>query len=251
MKDYKVGIALGGGGSRGFAHLGVLKALQEQGIVPEVIAGSSAGSIIGALFAAGKAPDAIFADLEENTLIDFARFGWSGDGLMSLDYLRKELEDLLPGKTFADLQHPLYVTVSNLLSGEVEYLHEGEVAVAVQASSAIPVLFAPVEIAGEVYVDGGLLDNVPVAPLVDCCDKIIAVDIMPLERMETVEGMRDVAVRTFQIAVGGASRHQLKESALLIQLNELAGYHILDTSANEEMYNIGYEHVKNLDLSDF
>lgn len=249
MAKYKVGIALGGGGSRGFAHLGVLKALEEHGIVPEVIAGSSAGSIVGALLAAGKSPDEVYEDLQQNTLTDFARFGWSKDGLMSLDQLREQLEELLPGTTFADLKYPLYVTVSNLLTGEVEYLHQGSVALAVQASSAIPVLFEPVEIDGRIYVDGGLLDNVPVAPLLDCCEKVIAVDIMPLEQIETVEGIRDVAVRTFQIGTGGASRSQLKDAALLIQLDGLAGYHILDTSATDEMYKIGYEHVKAMDLA--
>ncbi len=251
LKKHKVGIALGGGGSRGFAHLGVLKALEEHGIVPDAIAGSSAGAIVGALLASGMTADQILESMKENTLTDFAKLGLPRSGFMTLDYLREELNSLLSQASFADLQHRLFVPVSNLLSGEVEYLCEGSVAEAVQASASIPVVFTPVEIDGQVYVDGGLLDNVPVTPLLGCCEKVVAVDIMPLERLESVEGMREVAIRTFQIAVGSARREQLKASTLLIELDQMAGYHILDTSKTDEMYEIGYKHVQGMDLSGF
>lgn len=247
----KVGIALGGGGSRGFAHLGVIKALAEEGISPDMISGTSSGAIVGALLATGKSADEIFALMKESKLTDYVQINIPSNGLLTLDHLKEQLEEFLVEKTFGQLRIPLYVTVSNLLTGEVEYLATGNVAQAVQASASIPILFSPVEINNQLFVDGGLLDNVPVKPLIGQCEKIIAVDIMPVEKMSTVNGLREIAARTFQMSMGGFHEERQKTCSLMIRLEELAGYHIFDTSKAEELFDIGYRHVKTLDLSTF
>ena len=245
----KIGIALGGGGSRGFAHLGVLKALEEKGIIPQIISGTSAGSIVGALLAAGKSPDEIMAVVKENKLTDYAKIGIPKDGFMSLDHLKNNLAFLLPSDDFKSLKYPLYVSASNLLTGEVEYLSKGSVSQAVAASSSIPIIFSPVEINGQWYVDGGLLDNLPVKPLTGQCDRIIAVDIMPLEKIEKVQGILEVAARSFQMSISSHQDEMIDACDLVISLEELVGFHILDTENSDEIYTIGYEHVKRLDLT--
>ncbi|SFI39012.1 NTE family protein [Tindallia magadiensis] len=249
MKSQRIGIALGGGGSRGFAHLGVLEALREKGIFPDVIAGTSAGSIVGALMAAGKTPGEIMSIMKENKLGDYAKIGLPTEGFMSLDGLKEQLESTLPSDDFHQLKHKLIVAVSNLLTGQVEYLSEGSISLAVQASSSIPILFSPVEINGQWYVDGGLLDNLPVKPLLDVCDKIIAVDVMPLEKLEKLDGITEVAARVFQISVVSRPDEHMDDCDLVIRLEELENYQILDTDHADEIYEIGYNYVKNLDLS--
>jgi len=248
MKNKKIGIALGGGGSRGFAHIGVLKALEEEGIYPDIISGTSAGSIVGSFLADGKTPDEIMEIMREIELTDVAKIGLPKKGFASLDNLRKKLKENLSATQFSELQKPLYLGLSNLLSGEIDYISEGDVTKAVQGSSSIPIIFSPVEINDQIYVDGGMLDNVPVKPLIDQCDLIIAVDIMPIEKIEAIDDVKDVITRVFQMGVSMQS-YSRDSCDLIIEIEALAKYNILDTSHNEEIYKLGYDYVKNLDLS--
>ena len=142
----KIGISLSGGGARGFAHIGVLKALEENDIFPDVIAGTSAGAIIGALYAAGKTPDEMLDFVRESSILKIFRVTLPNKGLTSLDYLRERLEEVLPVDDFASLQKELYVAVTNLKSGELEIIHHGLLHETIMASSAIPLVFKPVEI---------------------------------------------------------------------------------------------------------
>ena len=197
----KIGIALGGGGARGFAHLGVLKALEEKGIKPDMVSGASVGSIVGALFASGKSPDEIMTLVKGNRFMDYAKVNLPVSGLFTLGNFEERIKDYLP-ETFGGLRMPLYIAVSNLYSGKIEYFSEGPLVPVIEASCSIPVLFSPVKIGDQLYGDGGLLDNLPYTPLVGQCDKIIAVTITGIERRENIHNLLDVAVRTFELSVG-------------------------------------------------
>ena len=245
----KVGIALGGGGMRGFAHLGVMKALAERGLTFDAFAGTSAGAIVAALSAAEVEPDEIMDIMKDIKISNAARIMLPKDGFASLDNLRKRLDEILDQKDFSDLPHPLFLAVANLNTGSVEYIKSGNVALAVQASSSIPMLFTPVEMDGHMYVDGGLLDNVPVTPLLDSCEKIVAVDIMPVEPLDEVHGLIEIAFRTFQMSVSMQDEERGNPD-LLIRVEGLEEYHILDSNQNEKIYDIGYEYAKNLDIPD-
>ncbi len=251
MSDKKIGIALGGGGTRGFAHLGVLKFLEEEGIVPNIFAGTSAGAIVGALLASGKSADEVFDIMKKNKLTDFAKIKLPINGFMSLDSMGKKLQEMLPGENFSDLKYPFYAAATNIYTGKIEYISEGNVAEAVKASSSIPIIFSPVQINGQLYVDGGLIDNVPIEPLEDKCDKIIAVEIMPLEEVTEVNKMTDIAERIFHISVKSLNEEKLKKCDLCIKVGGLEGYNILDSSHADEVYEIGYEYAKKLDLEQF
>jgi NTE family protein len=250
MGNKKIGIALGGGGSRGFAHIGVLKALKEKGIEPDVISGTSAGAIVGCLVADGKTPEEIMTIMGEIELTDVAKIELPKKGFASLDNLRKKLNKNLKASKFSELEKPLYLGLSNLLTGEIDYISTGNITKAVQGSASIPIIFSPVEINGQVYVDGGLLDNVPVKPLINQCDIIIAVDIMPIEKIDAIEDVKDVITRVFQMSTS-MQNYSRDSCDLIIELEAVADYNILDTRHNEEIYNLGYDYVKNLDLSQF
>ncbi len=251
MSDKKIGIALGGGGPRGFAHLGVLKALEDKGIKIDAVSGTSAGSIIGSLIAAGKTSEEVFELMKKNELTDFAKIKLPVSGFMSLESMGEKLEKILPGKNFSDLKLPFYTAVTNILTGKIEYISEGNVVKAVQASSSIPIIFSPVEINGQLYVDGGLLDNVPVQPLEDSCDIIIAVDIMPLgkvEKAEKVEKLIEIAERIFEISTKSINNEKLEVCDYLVKVEGLEDYNILDSSHADEIYEIGYNHTKDMNI---
>ncbi|MFO7612991.1 MAG: patatin-like phospholipase family protein [Clostridia bacterium] len=244
----KIGLALGGGGSRGFAHIGAIKALEERGIKPNVFSGTSTGSIVAALLAAQKTPDEIMEIMKDIKISGASKMTLKGNGFATLDKFGRELDEILMGKDFADLNHELYICASNLNTGKAEYINSGNVAKAVQASSSIPILFSPVEINGQLYVDGGLLDNVPVQPLIDRCDQIIAIDISPIKEQEKVDGLSDIIIRIFQMSVG-MQTDKKEYCDILIRLEELADYNILDTSQNQKIYDMGYNYVKDIKMA--
>jgi len=251
MSYKKVGIALGGGGTRGFAHLGVLKALEEKGINIDLVSGTSAGSIVGSLIASGKTSEEAFELMKKNELTDFAKIKLPINGFMSLENMGEKLSKMLNAENFSDLKLPFHTAVTNILTGKIEYISKGNVVKAVQASSSIPIIFSPVEINGQLYVDGGLLDNIPVKPLEDCCDVIIAVDIMPLgqvEDVEEVEKLIDIAERIFEISTKSMDDEKLEICDYLIQVGGLEGFNILDSSHADEIYEIGYNYAKNMDI---
>ena len=248
----KIGIALGGGGARGFAHLGVLKAMEEAGIFPDVVSGVSSGSIVGAFIASGKKPAEIMTVLKDGKFLDYAKVGIPVTGLFSLEKFEENIKRHLSVRSFIELKLPFYVAVANLYSGSVEYLHTGPLIPAIQASCAIPVLFSPVEINGQLYVDGGLLDNLPYKPLLGKCDKIIAVNVFAPERTHKIGNLIEVAMRTFEISISINRKTIRNECDLLIEPTRLDGYGILDTSRAEELYRLGYDYCKNkVNLSSF
>jgi NTE family protein len=239
----KIGISLSGGGARGFAHIGVLKALEENGIFPDVIAGTSAGAIIGALYAAGKTPDEMLDFVRESSILKIFRVTLPNKGLTSLDYLRERLEEVLPVDDFASLQKELYVAVTNLKSGELEIIHHGLLHETIMASSAIPLVFKPVEIDGNLYVDGGVLDNMPVRPLLRHTDAIIGVNVMPNAEVgdKTIGSMVGIATRVFEMAIWANTRPNLRRCDVVIEPEKVRNYNIFNFNRQQEFYDIGYE----------
>ncbi|MFW6295481.1 MAG: patatin-like phospholipase family protein [Halanaerobium sp.] len=248
MENRKIGIVLAGGGARGFAHLGVLKALEEKGIKPDYISAVSAGSIIGAFIASGKNPDQVMEIMQESNFFDYAKVLMPKNGLMSLENLHKNLKEQLEENTISELKIPLYIAASNLATGKIRYFAEGDLCQIVQASSSIPILFSPVEIDGDLYVDGGLLDNLPVEPLKDKCDIIIAVNIMPIEETRDLNNLIEIAVRTFQLSINRNQEEIKKTVDLFIQPEGLEEYNILDTKHVDTLFELGYEHTKKLKI---
>lgn len=249
MAKYKLGIALGGGGARGFAHLGVLQALHEKNIHPDIIAGTSAGSIVGAFSADKRNPEEILNLLKEKGFFTYTRFNMPKTGLVSLEGLEELLEEDLSVGQIEDLPIPFIAAVTNLNKGKVEYLDKGPADQIIQASSAIPVLFSPVEMNGSLYADGGLMDNVPVEPLREICDKTIAVDISPITGMDKIENLFQIALRTFQLSVGASVKDLRERCDLVIAPEKCSEYDLLNSSQADELFEVGYNHTKHMDFS--
>ncbi len=173
-----IGLVLGGGGARGFAHIGVLRALEERGWTVAAVAGCSMGGIVGALYAAGNAPGAIrdiFAGLSYARLVDPPRRG----ALLGGRGFARALARWLPER-FEGLRIPLAVTAVDVQDGEIVVLREGALVEALRATAAVPGVFEPVEIDGRILIDGGILNSVPVMVGRSLTQRpVLAVDVTP------------------------------------------------------------------------
>lgn len=174
----EIGLVLGGGGARGFAHIGAARAIAETGLRPAAIAGTSMGAIVGALMAAGYDADAMLEMANEVTLPSLLDFGERG-GLIGGKNIEAYLASKLP-ETFDDLDVPLLVTTVDLQTGDLVVLRTGPLVPALRASSALPGLLSPARLDGRVFVDGGVLNNVPVDAIATATlAPVVAVDVSP------------------------------------------------------------------------
>ena len=240
-QNMKLGLCLSGGGARGIAHIGVLKALEIHNIFPQYISGSSAGAIIGVLYAAGKTTQEIIDLVNQANLFKVFRFGSFVGGFATHDFLRKILSESLNLKDFKDLSCNFYVCVSNLNKGKWTILKEGNVIEAVAASSSIPLVFEPVNINGELYVDGGLLNNFPVEPLVVECDMILGSNVMPNTVKRDISGVGGVAERCFDLVVWNNSETRASQCDILIDIEGVGDFGIFDFQKAEEIIELGYK----------
>ncbi len=246
MKKYKTGLVLSGGGTRGFAHLGVIDALLEKGIKPDVISGTSAGAIAGAFIAAGKTPKEIIDLLKKGSFFKYTKIQLPKDGLLKLDGLKELLKREITVKNIEDLEIPLFVTISNLNTGEIEYRNKGKLEELILASSSIPILFAPVNILENRYVDGGLLDNIPIEPIRNDCEQIIVSNISPIKPKKEIKNLIDITIRTFYMSVNANMKKVKQSSNIYIEPEGIESYEILSLSHANELYEIGYNSTKKM-----
>jgi NTE family protein len=208
----RFGLALGGGGAKGLAHIPMLEALDELGISPHVIAGSSIGAIIGALYAAGLSGRDIRAQIEQffvdekeaaNNLftlpksvrwLDFIDPALTGGGLLNSDDFIKYLGEVLPTRSFRKLQIPLKIVTAELLTGREVVIDSGELLPALQASMAVPGVFPPVELNGRELVDGGVANPLPYDLVQPGSDMVIAIDVSGEREIEDGETLSSIGV---------------------------------------------------------
>ena len=241
---YRTGLVLSGGGARGFAHLGVLKALNDAGIYPEVIAGTSAGALVGVLYADGYTPEEILKIMNTTSRLHYVRPTVPREGLLQISGIERILKENLKAKTFEDLKIPLYVTATDLNNGIATYFSSGDLLKPVIASASIPVLFKPVIINKIHYVDGGVLDNMPIRPIEDKCNFLIGSFVNPIGYEKTVTSLVQIAERTFMLNMSKELSEKESKFNVFIAPHELKNYKILDPEKAIEVFDIGYKATK-------
>ncbi len=241
---YKTGLVLSGGGARGFAHLGVLQALNEADIFPGIISGTSAGALVGALYCDGYAPGEIKKIMKLQSKLDYMRPTVPRDGLLQISGVARLLENNLKAKTFEELKLPLVVCATDLNHGKSEYISNGDLITAVIASSSIPVLFKPVIINKLYYVDGGVLDNLPIKPIQNKCDQLIGSFVNPVGYEESISGLITIAMRVFMLDQTKEMLEKKKYFDLLIAPPKLTKFGILEIEKADEIYEMGYKQTK-------
>jgi NTE family protein len=242
---YKLGIALSGGGAKGFAHLGVLQVLNEKGLYPEVIAGTSAGAFAGVLYADGHTPKEILTFFRKKVFWEFAEFTIPHGGFFKSDRLRSFLKKHLRAKTFEDLKVPLHAVTTDIEHGESKVFSSGPLIPAVIASCSVPVIFRPVEINQRYYVDGGLFKNFPVSTIRRECEKIIGVNVSPITKADFRSSIKYIAERSFHYMSGSNTLLDRNLCDYLIESTSLSRYSMFDLDHVEEIYQAGYDLTMN------
>jgi NTE family protein len=208
QKKHALGLVLSGGGAWGFAHIGLLRALDEFGLSPGIISGTSMGALIGALYADGYSWNDMLQVAARIKYFHFAGIHLPNRGLLEMTWTEKLLKSVLRAKTFDALQKQLVVTAVNLTRGTVVHFRSGTLIDKIIASASVPVIFKPVEIDGEDYVDGGLLDNFPVLTLRDACEKVIGMQVMQAAENVKLNNLLHIAERAFFLSLNIQSHEQ-------------------------------------------
>lgn len=240
-----IGLALSGGAARGIAHIGVLKYLEEQQVKPCCLAGTSAGSIVGALYCFGKSPDEMIKVAEKISWKDLVKLSIPKLGLIKSSKLLEILTDYIGDMDFADLKIPLMINAVDLLSGEEVVMTEGSVVEAVQASCSIPGIFTPVKRNDQLLVDGGLLDNVPVTVMKERdLDFLIAVDVGAQKPLQKEPGnIFEVLMQSFDIIRRQQDMIAHKHADLIIE-PELGDIALWDVNKIDLLVERGYDAAK-------
>jgi len=244
MKKYKTGLVLSGGGTRGFAHLGVIAALFEKGIKPDIISGVSAGAIVGAFIAGGKTPEEILDIFKKGWVFRYTKLHIPIDGLLKLDGLKEVIQNEIPVENIEDLEIPFFVGISNLNRGIIQYKNRGSLAKIVLASSSIPILFSPVVIGRDSFVDGGLMDNIPINPIKNDCEQIIVSNISPVNPKAKVNNLIQIATRTFFMSVNANMKEVRRHASIFIEPKGIDKFDILSRSHADELFELGYNSTK-------
>lgn len=214
----KIALALGGGAARGFAHIGVIKALEAHGIVPDMVIGTSSGSLVGALYASGYGGfdlQRVALQLDDTIIAD-----WSlpDRGFIKGEAMQNFVNQAVQNRPMEKLNKPFAVIATDLQSGEPVVFRTGNTGMAVRASSSVPGVFQPVTISGREYVDGGLVSPVPVrAARAMGADLVIAVYISSNPRLGKTKDSVDVMLQTFAIMGQSIAGFELPEADVVIR----------------------------------
>lgn len=242
---YDLGVALTGGGARGFAHAGALAAIEEAGLKPRILAGVSAGSIVATLYAAGVKP-ARFVELFSNhSFRDFVDLRPGSGGIFSTAPFEKFLKKNLGSyEKLEDLPIPVYLGVTDFDNARAAEFHSGEISRRVMASCCIPIVFRPVEIDGTAYVDGGVLRNHPAWIIRDKCKYLIGINVSPLSNREKADSFISVAMRTYNLMAKANQLDDMNLCDLNVEPMEIAHYRTFDLRYINNVYMSGYLHAR-------
>ena len=237
----RIGLALGGGAARGFAHVGVIQVLEEAGIRPALVTGTSAGSLVAALYASGKSGtqlQQVAETMEEATIADWTLQIFTRGALRG-EALAKYVNVQVGQKPIEAMVMPLGIVATDLNSGNEVLFQRGDTGTAVRASSAVPAVFQPVKVGTREYVDGGLVSPVPVrAARKMGAELIIAVDISTAPEASAANGTLEILLQTFTIMGKSISSIELKDADVLVR-PQLAGVSSADFSARRRSIEAG------------
>ncbi|WP_242919021.1 patatin-like phospholipase family protein [Pontibacter liquoris] len=244
----RIGLALSGGGARGIAHLGVLKAFDELGLKISMISGVSSGAIAGVFYAAGFTPDEILKLIKELSIFKIVRPTFGKIGLMHLAEVEKLYKQHLgENATFEDLKLPVVVSATEMNEGVTAYFSSGELIRPLMASAAVPILYQPVSFNGKLLNDGGLLNNLPVDPLYNNCDVKIGVHVNPVNHQAQVTSFRSMLERTVLLAINNNVKLRIPMCDMLLEPQELKYYRLVNYRKADEIFDIGYRYTMQME----
>ncbi len=237
----RIGLALGGGAAKGIAHIGVLKAFEEEQIRIHCISGTSVGALVASYHAFGRPAESILSICSTLNLSKIINFTLERGGLFSTNAIREMIHRDLGDRRIEDALIPLAICATDIETGEQLIFREGNLADAVCASMAVPGLFVPVEIGDRTLVDGGLVENVPISPLAKMGAGItVAIDLSHVSRYPKPQDTFDVISNAINIGIDFNTRKQLKNADIVVPL-DLSSYSLTNNADRvDELYLEGY-----------
>lgn len=242
----KTGLVLSGGGARGVAQIGLIKAVQENGIEISHISGSSAGAVIGAMYASGASWKQILDFFKSVPIFHYKRYARNKPGFIDSNKFYQEFLDFFREDSFDILNKKLFVNTTNLVDGSIEIFTEGELIRPILASASIPGIFTPVSFNNALYADGGITNNFPVEPLKPYCKRIIGCYVNPLKIIEPKRLKRSyqVITRAYQISLDHQCQSKFQHCDLVIVPSKLENYGLFSLKTMDDIFNIGYLEAK-------
>ncbi|MGB5360584.1 MAG: patatin-like phospholipase family protein [Eudoraea sp.] len=237
------GLVLSGGGFRGIAHIGVIKALNEYGFEITHIAGTSAGAIIGAMYAGGLDWKQILQFIKKINIFSINNYAVGKPGFVDTEKFYKQFSVFFPDDNFKSLKIPLFITATNILDGSLKVFTEGELIRPILASAAFPGVFTPLKIADEYYVDGGALNNFPVDLIKNYCDQIIGVYVNPFLKIgiEQLKHSFNVLERAYKIRSAKDSLSKFGDCHLIISPEDLINHSTFSITDVDAVFELGYK----------
>ena len=244
LRSGSVGLVLSGGGVRGMAHIGVIRALEEHNVSAQIVSGSSVGALVGALYANGTPVADMLAFFKETPLFKYNFFTIVKPGLVDTERYLDIFQKYFPNN-FEHLQRQLFVVATNMQKGEEEYFSKGELIRPLLASAALPPVFTPLEINGFLYGDGGIMNNFPLEPLMNKVDFLVGSNVSVIRQFEKKEigTSFQLASRTTSLMIYAINRQKISQCDLVFEPLELEQIGVFDKRSIEKAYIIGYEHA--------
>ncbi|MCC8176109.1 MAG: patatin-like phospholipase family protein [Bacteroidales bacterium] len=244
-RPYKLGVALSGGGARGFAHAGALQALEEEGLKPDIIAGVSAGSVISALYGAGTVPSLMPMLFSQVSFFNSCAFTVGNGGIFKMDKFKAFLKRNFRGRELLEeMRIPVHICATDLDHCCPVDFTTGPIAERVVASCSIPILFAPVKVDGINCVDGGVLRNLPAWAIRDQCERLIGVNCSPLVSGRCKRSIVDVAQRTYELMAKTNAQLDMAMCDLVVETRDIAHHRAFNMKETESVFRSGYEATK-------
>ena len=242
IKDKKVGLVLSGGGMRGIAHIGVIKAMNELGIEAELITGTSMGALIGAMYSANISTDDMLAVFNDVSIFSFRNYTYKKPGLLDTLKFKKYFVENFEEDSFEHLQKQLIVNSTNILTGRHKIFTEGDLFKKLLSSIAYPGMFAPVEIDGKLYADGGITNNFPIETIQWQCDVIIGSYVNPLRHIEKsrLKNSFSMIERVLQISMYTMEVDSFYIADVFIMPKDLSKFPLFSLKHIKAAYEMGY-----------
>ena len=245
LESKTVGLVLSGGGVRGMAHIGLIRAMEEFGISAKIVSGSSVGALVGALYANGNTVEDMMAFFKETPLFKYNFLTILKPGFIDTDRYVAIFEGYFPENDFKALERELHIVATNLQKAEEVFFSKGEMIRPLLASAALPPVFSPVEMNGQLYADGGIMNNFPFEPLVGKADFVIGSNVSIVGEVQKKELNNSIQLtsRVTGLMIYAINKAKLDACDLLISPKELENIGVLDRKGIEKAYAIGYEHA--------
>lgn len=247
----KIALVLSGGGTKGLAHIGVIKYIEEIGLNITHVSGTSSGALVGVMYASGMTADEILQYFLSTTILTIKNYSFGKPGFLDLLKYEKELIDLIGHNSFESLKRKFYVTATNLFTSDERVFCSGELIKPVLASACFPMVFSPIEIEDAWYADGGIVNNFPVENIPLEVDHIIGVNlnfVADIDKKALTSGF-SLVERSFNVMMNAQTKKKSKICTIYLSPPELAQVGIFEMKKRKFAFDVGYRAAKNMEES--